>query len=72
MEKFKNITHYHNFQSKNLNFIEEFFTQFVIDFLTEIPENMEKKFFFEILDIGNMEVSKSFKIDNNKWPPHPR
>lgn len=67
MEKFKNITHYHNFQSKNLNFIEEFFTQFVIDFLTEIPENLEKKFFFEILDIGNMEVSKSFKIDNNKW-----
>jgi hypothetical protein len=50
MEKFKNITHYHNFQSKNLNFIEEFFTQFVIDFLTEIPENLEKKFFFEILD----------------------
>lgn len=67
MEKFKNITHYHNFLSEKLNSIEEFFTQFLIDFLNEIPEDENIRLKFEVFDSGYMDVSQSFEINNSKW-----
>lgn len=74
MNKFKNTTKYLNFLSDKLNSTEEFFTQMVVDFLNDVPNNYDEivgrdlnSLRFKIEDNHHFSAEKSFELDNEKW-----